>query len=163
MKWHFLLTFFLVLFYTESSGQAFSLSIRNESVPKELISESLNGHADLIRGETNGALKKFKEDSLSGKWNESEINEILASEEFRNHSARIDTQYAMELLEEGRVLHHVAFRDIYYLGRDRFVQFRTNFSFLCERGNNLKVLKRKIVFGPKEISTQKSWGRWAWY
>lgn len=157
------LMFFLLLLSVEVFCQAFSQTIKDDRVPINLVNEALKGHDELIKGTISQVLSDFIDDSLLGTWNEDEIRMILSTEEFRFHSTRIDTTYAMELETNNQVKHYIVFRDIHYIGNNRFMQFRTCFTYFCNRGQEVAVIKKKITFGRKEITNQRTWGRGSWY
>lgn len=152
----------LLYINTAALSQIFSQSIKDDKFPKVLIDEALQGHNELIKGEVGDVLSKFKNDSLKAKWNEERIEALLASEEFRFHSARIDTQYAVLLEPNNLVMHHIYFRDICYVGNNKFKRFRITFAYLCTRGTEFKIIERELSMGIREVPSQKVWGRWVW-
>lgn len=143
-------------------AQVFSHTIKDKRVPMELITEALKGHSELVGGVIGDGLAKFVNDSISGKWNTEVISTILSSDDFRQHSTRIDTMYQMELEPDNQVKHYVVFRDVHYLGNNRFKSFRTCFTYYCTREEELRIIKRILTFAPKEIGNQIRWHRGSW-
>ena len=85
--------------------------------------EAYKIHHDLIKGIISPEIERLIEDSVADKPNTNRlvVDEILNSDEFRFHSARIDTSVNVGVKPSTNT--SVRFRDIYYLGNNQFKEF----------------------------------------
>ena len=123
--------------------------------------EAFQVHKELINGKVGPTLKLYLADTLvADTFNLRNVNEALASEQFRTHSTRIDTQSTVGTTPV-KFTTMVAFRDIYYLGNDMFRRFRVNVSIQWDEKFN--IVNRSVSFVPRDVKSRERWTRAAWY
>lgn len=128
-------------------------------IPEQLKLDAHTVHACLIDGKAEGCLEGFLNDSLWADQNRLYIDSALNSVDFRKHTTRIDTSYSIGR-ENGRYECNIAFRDIHYLGGNKFLQFRLNVRFVyLQNENGIRMIYRNVFLSRKQISNQTTWTR----
>jgi len=123
--------------------------------------EAYQVHKELIEGKVGSTLKLFLVDTLiADTINLQNINEALASEQFKQHSTRIDTQVTVGVFPV-KFTTMVAFRDIHYLGNNIFRRYRVNISI--QWNEKFQIVRRQVTFGHREIKSRQHWTRGAWW
>ena len=123
--------------------------------------EAYKIHNDLIKGLMSPEVLALLVDSsnISPYPNRQVVEELQNDDQFRFHSARIDTSVAM-----GATPYFTAirFRDIYYLGNNQFREYFIQIS-IGWNPENLKTTGRSISFYTFDVPSRKAWGRGIWH
>ncbi|MBI1288908.1 MAG: hypothetical protein GC178_15175 [Flavobacteriales bacterium] len=124
--------------------------------------EAYQVHKELISGKVGPTLEMYLVDTLNAdSSNLQYINEALASEQFKQHSARIDTHVTFGGTTPVNFTTMVAFRDIFYLGNDMFRRFMVNVSIHWDE--KFQVTRREVHFIPRDVKSRESWTRGDWW
>lgn len=134
-----------------------SLTVENApKVSQALIDEANSVHNSLILGVRDSFLLRYKQDTVWGTENSAFIEDALSNDKFMRHSTRIDTTVNFRK-NDAFIEIHIAFRDIYYLGNDKFTRFRLNVAFYGEEHTDRYA--RRLTFHSSEVKSQSNWHR----
>lgn len=162
----YILLFILeVLFCLEGKGQNPDLVDKYlKSVEyNDHLKEAYQIHYDLIRGEITPLLRLLISDSIPPRPHASNleiINDLIGSDDFRFHCARIDTSVAIGSTPKYST--GIKFRDIYYLGNNQFYEYQI-WIHISWDPESRQTKRRTISVYNHTIPSRKAWGRGIWH